>query len=507
MMKYKVLIVDDEPAAVHFIEKIIELKCPGLEVAATADSGLEALSILNVQPIDVVFTDIMMPEMNGVELVSYICRDFPYICSVVVSGHQDFDFVKETLRTGAADYILKPINLNEMAGLCRTICLKLDTVYHNRRNLFFRRMSKDSCSIDQKELTRLFPSSCYYAAIIRRNGLIPRFNNNFNHEIFSTENSQIIVYGRDDLEMLFLYPEEMIFDDFGRIMNREFEKLKSKESFLTMVISEQRFSSAKLPEMIRRLYQTLDHSVVTGMEQKIRLDETNSPFHDSPQSTEHYQYLLYLLEKKETEHLPSALKTMFGLWEKEHRTQFDVESKVRYLFYHAKSMRIIREWNEYSLEDAFATALTMDELCMNILEILSQNASEISTAQYDKETIFQEVISYMKSHLNGDLSVQNVCKKIGISPATLNRLFRTYTSMPYKNYLTGLRIEHAQIIMQNNPESYIKDIAAYVGFKDQFYFSRVFRSITGISPTEYLENLSPKEEQTKKSCNIPSIEL
>lgn len=497
MMKYKVLIVDDEPAAVHFIEKIIELKCPGLEVAATADSGLDALSILNAQPIDVVFTDIMMPEMNGVELVTEISRDFPYICSVVVSGHQDFDFVKETLRTGAADYILKPINLKEMANLCQTICSKLDTVYYNRRNLLFRRMSRDSRPIDQRELSQLFPSSYYYAAIIRRNGLISRFNNNFNHEIFSTENNQIIVYGRDDLEMLFLYSEEMIFDDFGRIMDREFDKLKSKESFLTMVINEQRFNSEKLPETIHRLYQSLDNSIVTGMEQKIRLDEGNTPFCESPQSAEHYQYLLYLLEKKEIEHLPSAIKTMFDLWEREHRTQFEVESKIRYLFYHAKSKRIIREWNEYLLEDAFATALTMNELCMNILEILSQNAGEVSTTQYEKEIVFQEIITYMKNHLSGDLSVQNVCKEVGISPATLNRLFRTYASMPYKNYLTGLRIKHAQIIMQNNPESYIKDVAAYVGFKDQFYFSRVFRSITGTSPTEYLENLPPKEEQIK----------
>ncbi len=134
MIKYKVLIADDEPAAIHFIEKIIELKCPDLEVAATANSGLEALEILNSRAIDVVFTDIMMPEMNGVELVSEISRDYPYVCSVVVSGHQDFDYVKETLRTGAADYILKPINLKEMTGLCQTICSKLNKMYYTRRS-------------------------------------------------------------------------------------------------------------------------------------------------------------------------------------------------------------------------------------------------------------------------------------------------------------------------------------------------------------------------------------
>lgn len=178
---------------------------------------------------------------------------------------------------------------------------------------------------------------------------------------------------------------------------------------------------------------------------------------------------------------------MFELWEKERQTQFQIENKIRYFFYLAKSKGILKEWNEYWLDDAFATALTMDELCSNIIEILSHNAGGIPITHYEKEGVFQEILSYMKNHLNDNLSVQNICKEVGISPATLNRLFRTYASMPYKNYLTNLRIEHAQLIMQNHPQSYIKDVAAYVGFKDQFYFSRVFRSITGISPTEYLE--------------------
>ncbi|MFV0363174.1 MAG: response regulator, partial [Suipraeoptans sp.] len=329
MKKYEVLIVDDEPAAINFISKIIELKCPQLEVVATANSGLEALTLLHTRPIDIVFTDIKMPEMDGVELVKTINRDFPYVCSVVVSGHQDFDYVKESLRVGVVDYLLKPISPIDVENLCEPICIKLDKQYQKRRNLFLRHISSGQKNINVKELKQLFPAQHYYAAIIRKNGLISRFGNSINREIFSSENNLMTIFGRDHMEMLFIYSEEVVITDFFDIMNHEYQKLKDAGAFLTMVINENRFELTFFSKVVNDLYQTLDNSIVVGLEQILFLGKRTANRLETSQSTDHFRYLLYLIEKKQNDRLTTETRLMFDMWIQEIQSQFEIENKIR----------------------------------------------------------------------------------------------------------------------------------------------------------------------------------
>ncbi|MFV0527110.1 MAG: helix-turn-helix transcriptional regulator [Lachnospiraceae bacterium] len=276
-------------------------------------------------------------------------------------------------------------------------------------------------------------------------------------------------------------------------MNNEYNKLKSNEAFLTMVVNKNRFELLKLSEVVSALYKTLDNSIVIGLEQTIFLGEKAFDRSESPKSIEHFQYLLYLIEKKEYDRLIPEMKVMFEIWTHELQPQFEIENRIRYLFYHAKVNGLVTEWNEYWLDDAFSDSLSMKELCSNIIEIILLNVEDSPIIRRNrKESVYNDVVSYMKKNLNGNLSVQAVCLEASISQATLNRLFRTYAGIPYKNYLTTLRIETARTMMEQNPKSYIKDIATYVGFKDQFYFSRVFRSVIGLSPSEYLESIISK---------------
>ena len=74
-----------------------------------------------------------------------------------------------------------------------------------------------------------------------------------------------------------------------------------------------------------------------------------------------------------------------------------------------------------------------------------------------------------------------------ISQAYMSKLFRKYTKESYNQYLTGIRMERAKQLMEANREFFVKDIAEMVGYRDQFYFSRIFRAYTGKSPAEYLK--------------------
>ena len=108
--------------------------------------------------------------------------------------------------------------------------------------------------------------------------------------------------------------------------------------------------------------------------------------------------------------------------------------------------------------------------------------------KYDKGKLFEEIALYIRQHIKEDLSVDVICKNMGISQATLNRIFRQYANDSYKGYLTTIRIKEALIIMKNVPGISIKELAYEVGFNDQFYFSKVFKSIMGVNPSEYKYN-------------------
>ena len=69
----------------------------------------------------------------------------------------------------------------------------------------------------------------------------------------------------------------------------------------------------------------------------------------------------------------------------------------------------------------------------------------------------------------------------------MSKLFRKYTRQSYNQYLTGIRMERAKQLMEENSELFVKDIAEMVGYRDQFYFSRIFHSYTGQSPADYIK--------------------
>lgn len=85
------------------------------------------------------------------------------------------------------------------------------------------------------------------------------------------------------------------------------------------------------------------------------------------------------------------------------------------------------------------------------------------------------------------LTLQLVSKELGISQTYLSKMFRKYENKSFNNFLTQIRMEEAKRLIKSDKDLYIKDIAALVGYPDQFYFSRLFRSYTGVCPSDYSE--------------------
>ena len=109
----------------------------------------------------------------------------------------------------------------------------------------------------------------------------------------------------------------------------------------------------------------------------------------------------------------------------------------------------------------------------------------------DTPEFVEKIKEYIESHLSQEVSVSSLCKEFNLSQSYLNMIFRKHGMESFNIYLRNERIKRAIEIMGRNPQMLVKDVAMMVGYQDQFYFSRIFRAVTGIAPSGF----SRKQDQ------------
>ncbi len=113
----KVLVAEDELPLLRGISRLIEKINSDFTVVKMAKTGKEAMDYLEEYPVDVVFTDINMPVVDGLELLEYVSGKMPSAASVVISGYQDFTYAQKALRFGVKNYLVKPVDKKELEQL------------------------------------------------------------------------------------------------------------------------------------------------------------------------------------------------------------------------------------------------------------------------------------------------------------------------------------------------------------------------------------------------------
>ena len=124
---YKVFLVDDEPFILEGLQNIICWKDYGLEISGHAVNGLDALCILERDKADILITDITMPKMNGLDLIKGLKVMHSDMKFIVLSGYNEFEFVKAGISLGIENYLLKPINVQELLSTLANTCEKLES--------------------------------------------------------------------------------------------------------------------------------------------------------------------------------------------------------------------------------------------------------------------------------------------------------------------------------------------------------------------------------------------
>ncbi|WP_271629299.1 response regulator [Caldicellulosiruptor sp. DIB 104C] len=287
-MRLKVLIVDDEPAAIKYLLTIFQEYSKDFEIADIAQDGEEALKKIEKSEPDIVITDIKMPLCNGLDLVSKAKINFPDIEYVLISGYKDFEYAQRAIREGVCDYVLKPIDVDSFVNLLNRLKEKIEKKYYDKQILLLKKIIAD-IKIDEKEIKKFLPWDKYFLCILREGGIPLKYSSKtkFINEINFETASEISpskfenalywqFFGRDDQELILITPDTGNKLTVVELFKKIFESKKDGGLYFTSVIVDYSFELFQLKDMLMKTLRFLDLNIVLGYTQIIHYNPNNS---------------------------------------------------------------------------------------------------------------------------------------------------------------------------------------------------------------------------------------
>ncbi|MDF2614217.1 MAG: two component transcriptional regulator, AraC family [Clostridia bacterium] len=491
---YRILLAEDEPPARRYLKNIIETKCQGFEVIEETENGERALEIIEILKPDLVITDIKMPIMDGIELVTQIKKNYPNIFAIITSGYSDFEYTKSAIQSGVVDYLLKPVKPLQLQELLNTMKDKLDKLYYEKQIQLFKALIRGD-ETEAEHLKRYLPCSTYNIALLRKNGPPSRYRSdaiNMSAAIEYRNKKDLWTFmGQDEHEILCI-ASGAIEDSVREIGSRWIE-----EGYCTASIYSKRVEKSDLKRGFKELIQAIQASTIIGENQifKVPRIAQNGMNHKAVLEDVWVKKIEFMVSNLMLEDLKKEMIKVFQKWEQEKLSLLEVENYIRQILhivkkYSSKPKEIGCSCIEISLDEAICSSISMGELMENVWDITQSLLKTNKNTQYKlaKEEFLDSIENYLMQNLAQPLSLQSVSTHLGMSQTYLSRLFRKHKNTSFNEYVTLLRINQAKKLMNENPQILLKDIAEMVGYSDPAYFSRVFRTITGIPPSYYDNN-------------------
>lgn len=489
-----VVIAEDELIARENI-KLFVSRYPSFRIVAEAENGDEACEKVRLHQPDLLLTDIKMAGKNGIDLLKTVKSECPYVESVVISAYSNFDYAKDAMKYGASDYLIKPINPSLLQDVMERMELHIHEKQISERTEIFRNMLINK-PIDDNRLIKYFPFKSYHLALIRELGIPYSYmsmNSGKNSIEITSEIGEIsCVYGRDSQETLYLWPAEVLDVEFFE--KGQIKKQNDKDGYYTIISYKKGMSVSEIPDKVYRLYQVLHDRLIIGKSQIIHINdlEYNEPKKNKDFDVELLQYLIKKNEWAKAEN--DVIETMKN-FEVNQIPLYSVKLSLDYMLMNlAKKFGLdISFVND--MGDIYCYDKNMDELIVSVIDIM-HSKFKLNVNFYEKidtEEFYSKVIQYVEENSRKPLTLNTLSTEFHVSKSYMSRLFKKYANKSFNDYLTGCRLNKARKLFEDNPELLIKDVAALVGIPDQFYFSRLFRSVVGKTPTQYCEILTNKK--------------
>ena len=526
MMKTKVLIVDDEILVRVALKTLIPWEEQGIEVIGEATNGVEALEILSRMSCDIILADIRMPEMNGLELMNHVRVRWPATKVIILSNHNDFEYVQKALRLGAVDYTLKlAYTPEELLDKCKRIQQSL-------RNEQLKRREKHKLEYKIQHLERKSTELILLDLLVKqasqlevdnlqRDGLLPPFVLNGCRVIVARVDhyQQVIEENRFKSEQLLMYTVRNIFAEILRkygdfqlvdMYNHNLMILcgtyseemlvELREAVGTFVkvnvsfgVSGNSFSPYQLNEGCRQAEQALErhffHPARHVLYPLDSLEEVQAKF--SILQNGHWTDLLeragedvILEELRQWTHQLQKEEGMGVAWVREQWLQW-LHVICQHMGQPEHILYVIPEYQGRYPFDVIRNADTLQEICNWFLGWLPE---AVPIARQNKQPVYRDevtqIIKMMEEEYTSSLKVADLAKKVGFSDNYLSVMFKKETGVKIVDYLTQIRMQKARELLRN-PTYKIYEISEMVGYTDSNHFSKYFKKIEGLFPLEY----------------------
>lgn len=488
---FHVVIAEDEPYAARHIRALVERE-ENFSVSAVYESGEDALRGLQSPRLqaDLLITDIQMPGISGLDLIREAQRVRPGIPSIIISGYGSFTYAKEAISLGTMQYILKPIDVNELRAALLEAGREIERGRLEAGQQFIRKIQKNSEAVFSPDAS--FDRETSYRVLVFALSLSVEETILQCLEYLQKWDCVVLSYR---YSMVLLWPENAgeSLEAFARTLKN---KVCGREQNGVFVIGDTLAAGEAVREEIERLYDMLQGCFYLGETQIVTKDMGQT--RQQADAEEYHRLTAQLLQQVHSQKI-SDLKTVYDrLFDFFGQKKASVREMRHTLYllvsrlYQLDAERFDPTVESNRIMRRLYTARDYEEARARIWEIIEQlprkNPPETEHMDSGSET-YWKVVHFLNANISENYSLQEIADSFHISQPYLSRLFRKYKGMSYKEYCTNLKVQTSIRLMEENPHMLIKEIAERVGY-DQLYFSSVFYRVMGEYPKQYRSRLS-----------------
>ena len=508
----RIIVVEDELTTRNGIVNLIGRINGAYQVVATAAEGGEGLEkICALQP-DLVIADIVMPGLNGIQMIEAALARGISCEFVLLSGHNDFDFAQKAIRLGVREYLLKPVTRSAIAAMLERAELSVIKKHYPTHGAPFDMTARERAIYLQLSSDRegqALPDLASPLLLCLPSGSAPALVEAMRQSFRSFN-----LFGQTDLYFVPSTDPHCVLGlvvpsgggavlDPGAYLHSLAQALRRDCPDISFILLGPQGGPPDLPA----LCQTLVENGQWRMQLAGREGKRVYWIHQLPQPP--YQPIAGLIQL--ANNACSALlvsdyqgalqalslfqtRILSGFYRNEH-----LQQALGFIASGLKSA--LEEWAEDlpqagqapesgraplpSSEDwsarieAFSYAPDLVEDMRRTLESLRQRRAALSAVP-----LIARVFDYTQRHYHQPLNLETLSQRFNISPKYLGQLFIAQTGTKYSDYLKDLRVKKAQALLAQTGMS-VAQIAKAVGISDEKYFQKVFKAKAGLSPGEY----------------------
>ncbi|WP_203247611.1 helix-turn-helix domain-containing protein [Sporosarcina beigongshangi] len=530
---YQVVLLDDDVLVTEFMEKIIPWQQYGFHVAATFNDSLQAYEHLKENKCDVLITDIGMPRLNGIELITKLKEEEISSYNIILSCHDEFHFAQKALKLEVFDYILKEsIEEDKVVELLERLKIAMDhefqakhrhvkiTNFLKQNNMslkttFIEKLMEDQYIADdnwwseQEDLLDMDFSYERYTVVLcfvdQYQDAIDRYGkevllqfsfNNVIEEVLAELHKGVQVFFLDG-KFLLLFPLMNTKQlEMQHLVERAVREMQSKMSMflkisVTSVIGGENQLRQGLVESMKLLLNNkgqrfyYPHGTIQYFQPIVYTKE--SIFQDY---IDVLQELRHMIMNNEEVRVKEYIQNYIARIKTEHFAPAAVKDWAIKLVLDIKMFLNTQVYNE---EENFMTMT--DQLVQNVetFEHLQSLVTDILIKLMDRveqidatpknEYILQAQI-YIRNHLNEKISLKDVADLLHLNASYFSRLFKKETGESFVEFVTRIKMEKAKELLDNSTRS-VEQIAIEVGFDSKGYFLKTFKQQFGMSPKSY----------------------